>query len=116
MNDSFEQMLFIPSTLTLSNGVMLNQSGEIDFGAGNRSRNLFLEIQQNNNISFKPEILFFQSQNKDYVMNIDPNRNLTKQQPDTEKRSLMSLNQTRKTEFTIIGGQQRSPSVRLSRC
>ena len=65
MNDSFEQMLFIPSTLTLSNGVMLNQSGEIDFGAGNRSRILFLEIQQNNNISFKPEILFFQSQNKD---------------------------------------------------
>ena len=58
-------MWFIPRTSTLFSGGMLKQSGEIDFEARNRSCNLFLEIQQINNISFRPKILFFQSQNKD---------------------------------------------------
>ena len=52
-------MSFIPRSSTLFNGVMLKQSGEIDFGAGNRSCNLFLEILQNNSFSFMPETLSF---------------------------------------------------------
>ena len=63
-------MWFIPRTSTLFNGVMLKQSGEIDIGAGNRSCNLSLDIQQNNNLSFETEILFLQSQNKDSTIEL----------------------------------------------